>query len=565
MPERTWDEECDVLIVGSGAGGLTAAVAAADLHARVILIEKGRNFGGTSATSGAVLWVPDSHLAEAAGQQDDPVDAVRYIKAIAGDESDDILIRAFVENGREMLSYMSHHSDVEYVSIPYPDYQPEAPGARSGWRSHDVVPMDGRKLGKDLEYLEPPHPSNMLFGRFVWNTIDASMLVTRKPGWIGAMARTLWRYYSDIGQRLRSKRSRYLTGGNALIGRLKLSIDRRGINIRRETALVEIIRDGAQVVGAVVERHGRKSAIHVHKGLVLAAGGFERNAALRARYLPQSPNPDWSGSQSNNQGDALELAMSVGAATDRLDSAWWAPAVHVRGESRSRPLFFERALPGSIIVNQAGDRYFNEAVDYHLAGRAMVENDRPGAGTSPSYILFDAGFKWRYPMGPVLPMMPLWMHSRAVRDLVFVADDWGEMADRIGVDRDRLQATITRFNDNARQGRDSDFQRGESLYNRIYGDPKITGNPNLLPLVKAPFYALAIYPGDIGTNGGLVTDGNANVLDTEGRPIGNLYATGNITASAMGRSYPGGGATIGPAMTFGYLAARHAMGVNEPR
>jgi 3-oxosteroid 1-dehydrogenase len=195
----------------------------------------------------------------------------------------------------------------------------------------------------------------------------------------------------------------------------------------------------------------------------------------------------------------------------------------------------------------------------------MVENDRPGAGTSPSYILFDAGFKWRYPMGPVLPMMPLWMHSRAVRDLVFVADDWGEMADRIGVDRDRLQATITRFNDNARQGRDPDFQRGESLYNRIYGDPKITGNPNLLPLVKAPFYALAIYPGDIGTNGGLVTDGNANVLDTEGRSIGNLYATGNITASAMGRSYPGGGATIGPAMTFGYLAARHAMGVNEPR
>ncbi|MDB5685940.1 MAG: fumarate reductase [Rhizorhabdus sp.] len=564
MPQRNWDEECDILIVGSGAGGLTAAVAAADLHARVIVIEKGRNFGGTSATSGAVLWVPGSHLAEAEGQTDDLSDAALYIRTIAGEDSDEAMIGTFVEKGREMLSYMSRHSDVEYRSIPYPDYQPEAPGARPGWRSHDVVPLDGRRLGSDLEYLEPPHPSNMLFGRFVWNTIDASMLVTRKPGWIGAMARTLWRYYSDVGQRLKSSRSRYLTGGNALIGRLKLSIDRRGVAIRRETMLVEIVRDGDRIVGAVVENKGHRSAIRVDKGLVLAAGGFERSPELRARYLPQSPNPDWSGSQSNNRGEVLELARGAGAATDRLDSAWWAPALHVKGEGRARPIFFERALPGSIVVNQAGERYFNEAVDYHMAGKAMVENDRPGAGTTPSFILFDAGFKWRYPMGPVLPMMPLWMHKRAVRDLVFVAHDWEEMAKRIGVDPVRLRATIARFNANAERGVDPDFQRGESLYNRIYGDPKMTGNPNLLPLIKPPFYALAIYPGDIGTNGGLVTDGNANVLDVQGRPIGNLYATGNITASAMGRSYPGGGATIGPAMTFGYIAARHAMGANRP-
>ncbi len=562
MPRREWDEECDVLVVGSGAGGMTAALVAADLHASVVLIEKGRNFGGTSATSGAVLWIPGSHLARAGGHDDDPDDATRYIKAIAGSDADEALIRTFVEKGAEMLEYVSRNSEVEYVSIQYPDYQSEVPGARPGWRSHDIVPLDGRKLGADLEYLEPPHPSNMLFGRFVWNTIDASMLVTRKPGWISAMARTLWRYYSDVGQRLKSSRSRYLTGGNALIGRLKLSIDRRGVRIRRETSLVDIVRDGGDVVGAIIEKGGRKSAIRVKKGLILAAGGFERSATLRPRYLPQSPNPDWSGSQGNNQGEVLELAKSLGAATERLDSAWWAPAVHVKTEPRSRPLFLERALPGSIIVNQAGERYFNEAVDYHMAGKAMVENDQPGAGTSPSFILFDAGFKWRYPMGPVLPMMPLWMHSPAVRELVFVARDWDEMADKIGVDRSKLRATMARFNANAAKGSDPDFQRGDSLYNRIYGDPKIEGNPNLLPLDKAPYYALAIYPGDIGTNGGLVTDGNANVLDGEGRPIGNLYAAGNITASVMGRSYPGGGATIGPAMTFGYLAARHAMGAN---
>lgn len=564
MPERKWDEECDVLVVGSGAGGLTAAVMAADLHGEVVVIEKGRTFGGTSATSGAVLWIPNSHLAEAAGQEDNADDAALYIRTIAGEDRDDGLIRAFVEKGREMLRYMSSHSDVEYVSIPYPDYQPEAPGARPGWRSHDVIPLDGRKLGKDLDYLEPPHPSNMLFGRFVWNTVDASMLVTRKPGWIGAMARTFWRYYSDVGQRLKSSRSRYLTGGNALIGRLKLSVDRRGIPIRRETSLVEIVRDGGNVIGAVVESRGKRVAIRTRRGLVLAAGGFERSAELRARYLPQSPNPEWSGSQTNNRGDVLELARAAGAATDRLDSAWWAPALHVRGESRARPLFFERSLPGSIIVNQAGERYFNEAVDYHVAGTAMVENDRPGAGTSPSYILFDAGYKWRYPMGPVLPMMPLWMHSRAVREVVITAHNWDEMADKLKIDRDRLRATISRFNANAEKGVDPDFHRGESLYNRIYGDPKMQGNPNLLPLVKPPFHAIAIYPGDIGTNGGLVTDSNGNVLDANGAPIGNLYATGNITASVMGRSYPGGGATIGAAMTFGYLAARHAMGANEP-
>lgn len=563
MPAH-WDEECDVLVVGSGAGGLTSAIVAADGHARVIVIEKGHNYGGTSATSGAVLWVPNSHLAEAAGQKDDPLDAVTYITGIAGSDHDEGLIRTFVEKGREMLRYMSEKSEVRYVSIPYPDYQPEAPGARQGWRSHDVVPLDGRLLGKDLDHLEPPHPSNMLFGRFVWNTIDASMLVTRKPGWVAAMARTLWRYYSDVGQRLRSSRSRYLTGGNALIGRLKLSVDQRGIRIRRNTALVEIVREGGTIVGAVVESGGARRRIRTLRGIVLAAGGFERNPELRRRWLPQSPDPAFSGSQSNNTGETIGLATAVGAATHRLDSAWWAPALHVPGEPRARPLFFERALPGSIVVNQAGQRFFNEAVDYHLAGEAMVKNDRPGAGTSPSFILFDAGFKWRYPMGPVLPMMPLWMHKRAVRGLVKVARTWDEMADRIGVDRAALNATIERFNANARRGVDPDFQRGESLYNRIYGDPKMTGNPNLLPLEKPPFYALAIYPGDIGTNGGLVIDGNGNVLGEDGQPIAGLYATGNITASVMARSYPGGGATIGPAMTFGYLAARHATGANQP-
>lgn len=560
MADRLWEHECDILVVGSGAGALTAAVVAADGGADVLVVEKGERYGGTSATSGAVLWIPVSHLAREAGAEDSPGEAFTYIKTLAGDDCHNELIRTFIDRGREMLRYMVEHTDVAYNAIPYPDYQSEKPGGKSGYRSHDCVPLDGKRLGPDLDRLERPHPSNMLFGRFVWNSIDASKLVTRTPGWVSAMARTLWRYYSDVGQRLKSSQSRYLTGGNALIGRLKLSADRRGIPLWLNTPLVELVREkeGGPVTGAVVERGGRRLAIRARRGVILAAGGFERSQALRPEYMSQSPSPDWSGSQKNNTGDALVAAMTVGAGTERLDSAWRAPVLHVPGEDRARPLFIERSLPGSIMINQAGRRFMNEAVDYHIAGQAMIDNDRPGAGTSPSYILFDSLFKWRYPMGPLLPMIPVWMHPAGVRRILVRAANWDEMAGKLELDPAVLKETIERFNANARRRQDPDFQRGETPYERLFGDQKIGGNPSLMPLEKPPFFAFAVYPGDIGTNGGVKIDVDGRVLDGEGRPIPGLYATGNITASVMGRAYPGGGATIGPAMTFGYLAARHA-------
>jgi 3-oxosteroid 1-dehydrogenase len=225
-------------------------------------------------------------------------------------------------------------------------------------------------------------------------------------------------------------------------------------------------------------------------------------------------------------------------------------------------LFFERSLPGSIIINQIGRRFMNEAASYHIVGREMMEKNLPDAPTSPSWVLFDARFHWRYPMGPMMPMIPDFLHPKAVRQMLVKARNWDEMADKLGIERAVLRDTITRFNANAREGVDPDYGRGHQPYDRFYGDPKVTPNPNLLPLERAPFYALPIYPGDIGTNGGLVTDENAQVLDTDGIPIGGLYAIGNTAASVMGPSYPGAGATIGPAMTFGFVAARHAMRVN---
>jgi 3-oxosteroid 1-dehydrogenase len=402
----------------------------------------------------------------------------------------------------------------------------------------------------------------MLFGRMSWTSSEASPMIARSKGWIGKLLKVTGRYYLDIGERMRSSRSRYLVCGNALVARLKLSLDKRDVAIQRSTRLISLISQGGAVIGAEVEHDGRRHRIRARRGVILGAGGFERNPRLRAQHLTRTANTEWSGAQPNNTGDALAAAQAVGAATARLGSAWWAPTIKVPGEESARPLFFERSLPGSIIINQIGRRFMNEAASYHIVGREMMEKNLPDAPTSPSWVLFDARFHWRYPMGPMMPMIPDFLHPKAVRQMLVKARNWDEMADKLGIERAVLRDTITRFNANAREGVDPDYGRGHQPYDRFYGDPKVTPNPNLLPLERAPFYALPIYPGDIGTNGGLVTDENAQVLDTDGIPIGGLYAIGNTAASVMGPSYPGAGATIGPAMTFGFVAARHAMRVN---
>jgi 3-oxosteroid 1-dehydrogenase len=561
--QPAWDDEVDILVVGSGAGALTAAVIASDAHANVAVIEKGALFGGTSATSGGVIWIPNSPLADPRLHQDSPEEAFAYISALTEGTVPEPRIRAFIDNAPRMLAYMVANSEVRYSAIPYTDYHAELPGGKLGYRSHEATPLDGRRLGPDLVHLRPTHISQLLFGRMSWTSSEASPMISRSKGWIGKLLKVTGRYYLDIGERLRSSRSRYLVCGNALLGRLKLSLDERKVAIQRSTRLIELVREGGAVTGAVVEHDGRRRRIRARRAVILGAGGFERNPELRARHLDRTVNPEWSGAQPNNTGDTLLAAEAVGAATARMGSAWWAPTIKVPGEESARPLFFERSLPGSIIVNQVGKRYMNEAASYHIVGREMMENNRPEAPTSPSWILFDQRFHWRYPMGPMMPMIPDFLHPRAVRDILVKTRTWDEMADRLNIDRAVLRDTIARFNANAREGKDPDFGRGHQPYDRFYGDPKVTPNPNLLPLEHAPFYALPIYPGDIGTNGGLATDANAQVLDGDGLPIPGLYAIGNTAASVMGPSYPGAGATIGPAMTFGFIAARHAMGVNQ--
>jgi 3-oxosteroid 1-dehydrogenase len=553
----------DLLVVGSGAGALTAAIVAADLKLDVIVIEKSDLFGGTSATSGGVIWIPASHLARSAGAQDSAEEAFAYIKALAGGDADDERINAFVTEGPKMLEYLVTNTEVRYSSIPYTDYHAELPGGKLGWRSHDPVPLDGRELGKDLERLQPPHQSTMLFGRIAWTAAEAAPMITRSKGWIPGLLRALWRYYGDIGQRFRSARGRYLTGGNALVGRLKLSLDKRGVPLWHNTRLVKLMRGTNRVEAAIIEQNGTMIEVRLNRGIVLAAGGFERNPALRAASLTAPTNSEWSGSQPANTGDAILAAQAIGAQVERMDSAWWAPTVVVPGEDRARPLFFERSLPGCLIVNQAGRRYMNEAASYHIAGQTMVQANRPEAPTSPSYILFDSTFRWRYPMGPVMPMVPDFLHSEAVRSILVKGSSWAELARKLEVDPAVLEQTIARFNEHARSGDDPDFHRGQQPYDRYYGDPRVTPNPNLKAIEKPPFYALPIYPGDIGTSGGLRTNAHAQVIGSDGMPIEGLYAIGNSSSSVMGRSYPGAGATIGPAMTFAFVASRHASGASR--
>lgn len=562
MAGTDWDEEVDVLVVGSGAGGLTAAVAAADAHARVLVIEKGAEYGGTSATSGGGIWIPNSPLGREQGLEDSEADAFAYVRPQSAPNVPDEVIRAYIRRAPEMLMWLHEQTPVRFAAMPYPDYHVEYPGGKMGYRTHLPLPFDGKQLGADILTLRGPSPAASLLGVINWRFDETYALLLRPKGWTGTLGKMLWRYVSDVPHRFRSIKDRHLTLGNALIGGLRLALKRRNVPLRLKTGLIELVREDNRVVGAIVDQDGERRCIGVTHGIILAAGGFERNPRLRKAHLPGSDDPTMSGSQINNTGDSIMAAQAVGAALRNMHSTWSAPVFRVPGEKRARLSTIERALPGCIIVNQAGKRYMNEAASYHVVGRQMLENDKVGAGTQPSFVIFDATFRHKYPMGPLLPLIPDALQLPAVKRTMRKADTIAALATKLGIAPDMLKATIARFNADAVTGVDTEFDRGGPAYDRMYGDPRVQPNPTLAPVVKAPFYAMPIYGGDIGTNGGIVTDENARVLDAHDQPIAGLYAVGNNAASVMGESYPGAGVTLGPAMTFGYVAGRHAMGVN---
>lgn len=556
-----WDEICDVLVVGSGAGGMTAALRAHDLGLRVLLIEKSDQYGGTSAVSGGGIWIPNNHRIAALGGSDCAEEAIAYIRAVTAGEIDDGRIEAYVESGRRMVEYLERNSRVRFEAQPgYTDYYPEVPGGKPGYRSMDPLPFDAAELGEEFLRMRAPSPGTLMLGRMAMTMKEAQVLLCRGKGWFALSLKVMWRYWRDLKGRRLSRRDRFLTLGNALVGALRCSLLERQVPLWLDSALDELLVAEGRVVGARIERGGRKLRIRARHGLVIAAGGFERNQLMRAQYHAQPSQAHWSATPPYNSGDGIRAAQALGARTALMEHCWWAPTTHVEGEEKQRALFVERTLPGCVLVDSAGQRFVNEAAPYTDIVYAMYAHNAEGEGVSvPCWMVFDAEFRRKYPCGALLPgyAQPDSRVPQQLRGCYHTAGSIEALAARIGVDGAGLLRTLERFNHYAARGEDPDFHKGESLFDRYYGDPHVRPNPCLAPLLKAPFYAVRVDAGDIGTKGGLLTDVHARVLHESGTPIPGLYAIGNSAASMMGRTYPGAGSTIGPAMTFGFLAAEH--------
>lgn len=550
--------DVDVLVVGSGAGGLTAAITAHEQGGDVLVVEKSDMYGGTSATSGGGIWIPCNHLMAKHGQTDTPEAALTYLKACVGDDVSEDRLKTYVHKAPEMLKFMEQKSAVRYISTAYADYFPDKPGGKEGWRTLDPVPMNAAKLGEEFMNMREPHPQTM-FGGFTITIPEAVKIVSKARGWQLLIAKQALAYKLDFPMRKKTKRHRRLTGGNALVGMcLKTVLDRK-IPVWRECAMSSLVTKDGAVTGAIVSKDGKDMLINAKRGVILAAGGFEHNEEMRKKHLPSPTETAWSAAPGTNTGDAHNAAEAIGVNLTLMNGAWWGPSVRVPGADRSSVLFAERALPGVYIVNEKGERYLNEGASYDEVGRQLQEFPLT------SWIVFDRRAREKYAIGPLYPasIFPDSKWHDALKSVIHKADSLDALAQAIGVDAQGLTKTAERVTEFAKTGVDEDFGKGGNAYDRHYGDQTVKPNPCLGPLAKAPFYAFAIKPGDIGTKGGVDVDVNAQALDTKGKSVPGLYAIGNTSSSVMGHTYPGAGSTIGPAMTFGYVAAKHAMGANS--
>lgn len=561
--------DCDVVIVGSGAGGLLASIRAHDLGLKAIVIEKTNLYGGTSAISGGAIWVPSSDYVKRRDANADAL-AMQYLKYVTDGKVSDAKIAAYIRYSAELVPYLSSLGVEFYVeeSGSYPDYYQEAPGALPMGRTMYVKSMDGRKLGSDLYMMRDSLPEFKALDHVSLSITEAGTVLARMSGWKRIMVRRLLGYYTDFWARRRSARDRRLNIGTALVGGLRIAMRKRAIPLYLQTKMLKLLTEGDRVTGVLASQRGRQIEIRASRGVILASGGFEQNQELRSKYFPQQTETTWSVTPGDcNKGDGLIAAEEIGAATEFLDEAWWTPTftkplTTSPSFSRSAPVFFERGYPHSICVNREGKRFTNEICSYHQFGQAMMKDNVETGRNLPCWIVFDTNYRRKYPMAGIMPsyvmpdsaIPPGWIDT-----LVFRADSIEALARKISIDPAVLRATVDRFNGFAATGVDEDFGRGSNVYNRFFGDYSVKPNQNLGPLEKGPYYAIALNLGDIGSKGGPKTDEHANVLDREGQPIKGLYATGNVAGSVAGGSYPGAGATLGPAMTFAYIAAEHMV------
>lgn len=554
---------CDVLVVGSGAGGLTAALVAREGGLDVRVVEKTRSIGGTTALSEGMVWIPANRRAAAAGLVDSNEAALDYLSGVAGEFFDEPRARRFVESAAEMLEFVEVHSWVRFtLARGSVDYDSSRSGATRGARSFDPDPFDGRRLGADFTRLRFPLATTMIFGGLSVTGVDLPHFLkvfasTRSARYVAG------RLAGHVRDRIMGlPRGSFLGGGNALVARLFLSLKEKGVAVWTETPATRLLTEGRAVVGAAVERGGRPEEIRARLGVILACGGFPASDEMRREHYPhvRAGKNHVRLAPPGNTGDGLRLAEAVGGAleTRLAQPAAWAPVSLVpQGDGTTVPFphFIDRNKPGFVIVDRRGRRFVNESDSYHRIVQAMIAASS-GDPVIEAFVIGDHAAIRRYSIG-VVPPAPGRTGPHLRSGYLVKAGTPAELGRRLGIDGDALADTIARFNDQARRGADPDFGRGLSAYNRANGDPAQRPNPALGPLDRPPFYAVRIVPGDLGTFLGLRGDPDARVVDGAGHPIPGLYAAGNDLASVMGGNYPAAGITIGSAMTFAYVAARH--------
>ena len=563
-PEKNdFDLEVDWLVAGAGAAGMTGAIVAQQLGASVLVVEKEPVYGGTTAKSGGVAWIPANHRQAEVGIKDSVEEGYDYLKGLIGDTVSDARIRAYAERAGEMLRFMAQHSHVDYSALPaYMDYYEEVPGYKQGGRSMDTGTFSLRRLGSEADKLRLGHYDGILLP-FNVTVEEGRRLQEMNLGAYLLGFRLLLRYLLDIPSRLRRKRDNRVTLGPALVAQLRGSMLDRDIPLWLNSPIQKLLTSDGRVCGAIVERDGKAVCIGARRGVLLGTGGFAQNEDIRREYQHAATKARWSSSAPGSTGDAIKLGKDIGASLSFMDCAWWSPTYTIP-DGRVLALIAGKSNPGSIMVSQLGKRFANEAQPYEDLVKAQYASNARGEQSIPCYLLFDAAHRRRYPIGHIKPGKVA-DDSSIPQDyfdtgLLTVAPTLAQLADKLGMDAETLEDTVTRFNEHARRGEDPEFGRGESEHDRYYADKRIGPNPSLAPLEEGPYYALLCHPGDLDTKGGLDCDENARVLHDSGLAIPGLYAAGNASAAAMGNTYPGAGATIGSAMTFAYLAAQHAFG-----
>jgi 3-oxosteroid 1-dehydrogenase len=555
-----WNHSTDLLIVGSGGGGMTASLIAKDKGLDTLVIEKGDNYGGSTAMSGGAIWAPCNHLMKQAGIDDTPEEAFEYLKTITKGRVPDERLRAYVNASPEMVRYLEDNSHVRFQAVPgYSDYYPEVKGSRKeGGRTIEPPPFYARRLGKLWhEMREMPYQSRV-FGMIALTAYEFRLVFDTSIKGRFHATRFILSYFLNPLRCLAKKEDSRLTLGSSLAARLRMSLSDRDIPLWLNTAGKKLILENGRVIGIEAIKDGKTISIQAKKGVIFAAGGFERNRAMREKYQRHPISDQWTVGNVENTGDAIQMGLAAGAALDFMEEAWWMSTTPVPDSDLPYMVLVERSLAGSIMVNAKGRRFTNEAAPYIDVVNAQYDNHSDDSSAIPAFIIADQRYHKKYPLGPIMPSTSPKKYIE--NGFVKTASTIKELAEKCGIDPEGLADEVEKYNKLAEKGEDPEFRKGVNAIDRYYSDPSVKPNSCVAPLSKPPFYAIETWPGDLGTKGGLLTDGSARVLREDGSVIEGLYATGNCAASVMGATYPGAGGTIGPSMTFGYIAVLHAAG-----